>query len=132
MRRLLVKAAWAPAAIVIAHASYVGLFGHDPRLDPVMHFLGGVAGAYFATHAILIGRTWFGEPSRAGRALMAVCITASAALCWEFAEFAVGELFKMYSQLTLEETMMDLLLGCLGATIFVAVDLLRPSGSKSR
>ena len=123
IRTLLLRAAWAPLAVVLGHAAVVLIFGHQRNLDPALHFLGGAAGAYFAVHAIDLGSAWFGHPSPGARSLIAFCLTATAALLWEFEEFAAGEISGYTAQLSLRETMADLLLGCGGALLFLVSDL---------
>ena len=120
MTRQLLRAAWAPLAVVIGHGVVALVFGHQRQLDPAMHFFGGMAGAYFASRAVTVARDWFGNPVPMARALIAFCLTATAALCWEFEEFASGLIFGHSAQYSLEETMADLSLGCGGALIFVA------------
>jgi hypothetical protein len=124
MTRQLLRAAWAPLAVVIGHAVIALVFGHQRQFDPAMHFFGGVAGAYFASRAVFVARNWFGNPAPTAHALIAFCLTATAAVCWEFEEFTSGLIFGHSSQHSVEETMGDLLLGCGGALIFVLGELL--------
>jgi len=35
--------------VLIAHAVLGDVFGHEPYVDPVMHFAGGVSAAFFFT-----------------------------------------------------------------------------------
>jgi hypothetical protein len=127
--RLLIRAGWAPVAVVMVHAAITLLFGHKPSLDPAMHFLGGAAGAYFASHVLLEARAWFGEPARGARAAIVFCITATAALFWEFLEFVSGLLMGHSSQHSIPETMADLMLGCAGAAVLVIAQLAMKSRS---
>lgn len=117
VRGLLARAGWAPLSVVGLHALAAALFGHEPRLDPAMHFLGGSAIAYFLAHAVEEWDEHFGLPSPWARSLVVFCLAATAALFWEFAEFAAGTALGLYSQLSLKETMGDLLFGCAGALL---------------
>ena len=134
IKTLLIRAAWAPLAVLIGHAAIVLVFGHQRALDPALHFLGGAAGAYFATHAIVLASAWFGHPSPGARSMIAFCLTATAALFWEFEEFATGQMSGHSSQFSLEETMADLLLGCGGALVFVVstfvISVMRPAANR--
>lgn len=115
VRRVLVRAGWAPLAVVGFHAGAAALFGHDPRLDPTMHFLGGSAIAYFIGRAILEWNEFFGRPSPWGRTIVIFCMATTVAVFWEFMEFTIGAALGLYSQLSLKETMGDLFFGCAGA-----------------
>ena len=50
-RRVGREALWAPIAVVVLHWAAGGLLGHEPYVDPVMHFLGGAAAAFFRSLA---------------------------------------------------------------------------------
>lgn len=115
VRRVLVRASWAPLAVVGFHAGAAALFGHDPRLDPTMHFLGGSAIAYFIGHAVLEWDDFFGRPSPWGCRLVVFGLATTVAVFWELLEFTTGAALGLYSQLSLKETMSDLFFGCAGA-----------------
>jgi hypothetical protein len=129
--RLLIRAGWAPVAVVVVHAAITLVFGHKPSLDPAMHFFGGAAGAYFVSRALMEARAWFGEPAKGARAVIAFCITATAALFWEFLEFVSGQLMGHSSQHSIPETMADLMLGCGGAAVFLVAQLAMNSRSSA-
>lgn len=80
-----------------------------------MHFLGGAAAAYFIAHALLEWEEFFGRPSPWGRRLVVFALATTVAVFWEFLEFTAGASLGLYSQLSLGETMGDLLFGCAGA-----------------
>jgi hypothetical protein len=48
-------------------------------------------------------------------------LTASAALCWEFAEFAIDQLLGTNVQVSLENTMIDLAMGMLGGMLLILI-----------
>ena len=122
IRHLVVTAGWAPLAVVAAHAVAAALFGHEPRLDPAMHFLGGAAIAYFLNHALATWKAAFGHPAPLVRRLVVFCMATTVAVFWEFAEYFAGAALGLYSQMSLRETMGDLVFGCAGAGVFLAVN----------
>jgi hypothetical protein len=120
LRRLAREAAWAPISVVILHAVAGAIFGHEPYVDTIMHFLGGVAMAYFIHRACELGPDVLGHVTLLGQTVLVFAVTCTAATFWEFGEFARDRLFDSNVQLSLANTMRDLLLGCLGALVFLA------------
>jgi len=57
---------WAPMGVMIVHGVAGQMFGHEPYVDPIMHFSGGLAAAFFFSRACLIAPELFGKPSRLG------------------------------------------------------------------
>jgi hypothetical protein len=80
-------ALWAPIIVLIAHGIAGKVFGHEPYVDPIMHFSGGLAIAFFCWRACLMSPELFGKPSRLGVDLLAFGLACAAALFWEFGEF---------------------------------------------
>jgi len=119
LKNLFKKAAWAPIGVVLFHAGVAVLFGHRQSLDPLMHFLGGVAMAFFLHNFVSIWSDWFGNPKKMARYLIVFSLTCSVALFWEFLEFSGGTLMGVYTQLSLRETMGDLFFGCIGALVYL-------------
>lgn len=124
--RLLGQAAWAPAAVVLAHAAASRLWGHGPYVDPVMHFLGGMAVAYFFRCAASLPLLGISNPL--SRDLLALGWACIAALLWECGEFASDQLFGTSIQVSVADTMWDLILGMCGAILVLC---LRRLGSQS-
>lgn len=120
LRRLALRAGWAPAAVILFHAAVARLSADRQAFDPAMHFLGGAAIAYFLWHAADLWKEWLGGPAPAARGLIVFCAATTVAVFWEFAEFSSGALLGAYSQLSLKETMADLFRGCLGAASYLA------------
>jgi hypothetical protein len=109
--------AWAPAMVVLSHSALAGLIGHRRELDPLFHFLGGVAG----THAILGAwavfpqvrpRLAIGHPSQ-----IAIATVSAAAVLWELAEFASDRLLRTRIQFGWSDTGLDVVLGIGGAVV---------------
>ena len=120
-QRLAREAAWAPIAVVVLHAIAGALFGHEPYVDPVSHFLGGAAMAFFVQRACEWGPEVTGKTTLLGRNAFAFTSTCTAATFWEFGEFVRDRLLDSNVQLSLANTMRDLLLGCAGALVYLAV-----------
>jgi hypothetical protein len=115
------RVASAPALVVLSHSALAGLIGHRRELDPLFHFLGGVAG----THAIL--GAWMAFPQlRPPVAIghpgqVAVATVSVAAVLWELAEFASDRLLSSRIQLGWSDTALDLVLGIGGAVVGVII-----------
>lgn len=119
IRQIAIDAAWAPLSILIAHAVAGGVFGHEPFVDPVMHFLGGAAACFFFRRAAEIARSTLGSLTRFGLDLFSYALACSMATFWEIGEFVADELLKGNAQRGLANTMRDLILGILGAGVFL-------------
>src|SRR5919106_757176 len=117
--RLCREALWAPLLVLIVHGVAGKMYGHEPYVDPIMHFSGGLAAAFFFWRACLIGPEAFGKPSRLGIDLLAFGLTCAAALFWEFGEFVGDQIRGTNVQRGLGNTMRDLFLGTLGGTVFI-------------
>ena len=122
--KLMRRAAWAPAAVFFAHTFISLVFGHKPGLDPAMHFLGGMAMAYFFHQLLNLNSYHFGESRRIPRLLLAFCFATTIAVFWEFMEFGGGEATGVYSQHSIRETMYDQLLGCGGAASYAILQII--------
>jgi len=116
LKRVLREAAWAPLAVLIAHVIAGELFGYEPYVDPVMHFLGGAAVAYFFYKSLIIVRPSEGYASRMLALAVPFSLACNAALFWEFGEFAADRAFGTNVQRDLMNAMRDLILGVTGAT----------------
>ena len=112
-------ALWAPIIVLIVHGSAGKIFGHEPYVDPIMHFSGGLAIAFFCWRACLLSPELFGKPSRLGIDLLAFGLTCAAALFWEFGEFIADQVKGTRVQRGLGNTMRDLFLGTLGGIVFI-------------
>jgi hypothetical protein len=121
LARLLREAAWAPIGVVVLHAIAGALLGHEPYVDPVMHFLGGVAMAYFTVRACEVGVELVGRLTPLGQSVLAFGVTCSAAVFWELVEFGRDRILHTNVQISLSNTMRDLVLGCLGAVVYLAL-----------
>ncbi|HEY7181561.1 MAG TPA: hypothetical protein VIC84_09085, partial [Blastocatellia bacterium] len=93
--------------------------GHEPYVDPIMHFTGGVAAAYFFRKASLIGNEVLGSLTDFSRDLLSFGLTCSIALFWEIAEFSSDTFLGTNVQISNANTMRDLILGIVGALVFL-------------
>src|SRR5512141_133524 len=94
-----------------------------PPLDMPMHFCGGMSIAYFVSRCFQsLPRA---DVRRSGvvllELLLIISLTATAAVFWEFAEFATDQLFRTNLQIGLADTMSDLAMGLLGAVVFTGI-----------
>jgi len=113
------EAAWAPASVLVVHEVAARMFKHEPYVDPVMHFLGGSAIAFFVYRACRIGGKFLGAPSRLVMDLLAFGLTNSVALVWEFAEFLSDRLWGTHTQTSVLNTVRDLFIGMMGAIVYL-------------
>jgi hypothetical protein len=119
LARLLRQAAWAPIGVVVAHEIVARIFGHEPVVDPIMHFSGGMAGAYFARRAVAVCPRLFGAPTPFAADLLAFGSTSAAALFWEFGEELSDIYLGTHGQTSVWNTLRDLELGVAGALTFL-------------
>src|SRR3989338_4762594 len=97
------------------------LYGVFPWIDIPMHFLGGVAIAFTMVHLYFLLCEY--KPGIKLPALIfgfnIVAIVTFVAVGWELLEFAGDQLLGTRMQLSLPDTMGDLLLGMLGGLLGV-------------
>ena len=112
-------AAWAPLGVLVLHEAGARLLGHEPFVDPAMHFLGGMAAAFFLRYAGSLADRWVGAPTDVALDLLAFGLTCAVALVWEFGEFAADQYFGTHVQPGLANTMRDLSLGVAGSVVYL-------------
>ena len=121
--RVLRRAGWAPVLVFGVHllASWSALYLRWPALDVPMHFGGGVAIAYFFHCALIeaVAARWLALGARE-LALMVFGLTCAAAVGWECAEYVSDRLLLSRAQLSLSDTLGDMLLGIGGGIAFIA------------
>jgi len=125
LKQLFVQAGWFPTLVFLAHAvslSFGHLYRSIPNADIAFHIVGGVAIAYFysGTLALLQHRGRIRSPDRGIWQVLILALTATAAVFWEFAEFASDQWLGTRYQLNLDNTMSDMAFGILGGLVFVA------------
>lgn len=126
------RAAWAP--VLVFGINMVLWLGFDvytvfPAIDIPMHFIGGMAIAYFAFKAVqaAVHCNLIGSPNMVAVRIMSFFCACSAAVFWEFAEFAGDQYFETKFQHGLVDTILDLFLGVCGALSYLALELWRES-----
>jgi hypothetical protein len=124
--KLFVVGGWAPILVFATHVMASRLFNaYDllPEADIPMHFAGGLSIAFF------VSRCFRALPQAVVRSSRLVVLelvlvgslTATAAVLWEFAEFACDRIFGTNIQISLANTMQDLALGLLGAGVLMVI-----------
>ena len=121
---------WAPLAVFTFHVVAVvawNIYSRFPDFDIPMHFIGGVAITYFFGGSYRAARQFdlLGTPSKAMYPVTVLGLTCVAAVVWEFAEFLMDRRFGTHSQPSLEDTLLDLLMGLLGGIAFLTVQYKR-------
>ncbi len=130
--KLFVVGGWAPILVFATHvvaSRLMNLYELLPATDIPMHFAGGMSIAFFVSGCF---RALPREVVRSSRLvvlelILVVSLAATAAVLWEFAEFACDRAFGTNIQISIGNTMQDLGLGLLGACAFgfVRVSTLR-------
>ena len=120
------RAGWAPALVFVSHMIlWHGVGGYEafPPLDVPMHLFGGLAIAFFlwTAYSIAARTGFFGLPNTTAIAMLTLTSAMASAVLWEFAEFLSDSYLGTNTQKGLEDTLLDLLLGLLGGSAFVAV-----------
>ncbi|WP_145197146.1 hypothetical protein [Planctomycetes bacterium Poly30] len=94
-----------------------------PSLDIGMHFLGGVAIAWFFWRAVQAesGAQVLGQLSRSGKALLTWALSGTATVVWECAEWTTDRLGVTHAQAGLPDTMLDLAMGLAGAILVLLI-----------
>ena len=121
--RIVREALWAPIAVVIVHWLAGGWWGHEPFVDPVMHFTGGAAAAFFFWRAAGCGQRFLGDLSPIARGLLAFGLATVAVVAWEFGEFLLDAYRETSGQRSLANTMRDLFLGVSGAVLYIGTNI---------
>ena len=113
------EAAWAPLSVFGLY--WVGLtfdlYKAFPPLDIPTHFLGGVAITYFYRSAIRHSQKLVGEIPLPIQILFAITCTGTTTILWEFYENFADFFLDTNMVRGLQDTIMDLFLGLLGALV---------------
>lgn len=113
------EAAWAPLTVFGLYLLGLALqlFKLFPPLDIPTHFLGGVAITYLYRVAIKGSRQLVGEIPFPIQILLAFTCTGTTIILWEFAENIIDFFFHTEMVRGLEDTIMDMFAGLLGALV---------------
>lgn len=114
------EAAWAPLSIFVSYllALAFHLFSLLPSLDIPFHFLGGAVITYFYRAAIRHSQKAVGEIPLSVQVLFALTCTGTTTILWEFYENILDFYAGTHMVRGLQDTIMDLFLGLLGALVF--------------
>jgi hypothetical protein len=119
-------AGWAPTLVFLTHVVASGAFAayeRFPPLDIPMHLLGGMAISFFIGRSYRVAERLglLGHPVRWMYAVVVPALAGTATVLWEFAEYLSDRYLGTYAQLSLEDTLLDMFLGCLGSLLFLVV-----------
>ena len=114
------EAAWAPLSIVAFYAIGLALHLYDlfPPLDLPSHLLGGVAISYFFRSAIKNSQSLLGDIPILIQIIFAFTCTGTTIIFWEFYENLLDRFFGTHMVRGLEDTIVDMFVGLLGALVF--------------
>jgi len=114
------EAAWAPLSIIAFYVIGLALHLYDlfPPLDIPSHLLGGVAITYFFRSAIKNSQSLVGDIPIPIQIIFAFTCTGTTIIFWEFYENLLDLFFGTHMVRGLEDTIVDMLLGLLGALVF--------------
>lgn len=114
------EAAWAPLGVFGFYllGRSLQLFKLYPPLDIPTHFLGGVVITYFYRVAIRHSQKLVGEIPFPVQVLLAFTCTGTTTIFWEFYENVLDFFFNTQMVRGVEDTIVDLLVGLLGALVF--------------
>jgi hypothetical protein len=114
--KLLLKAGWAPIAVMLLHAAVASTRWRVP-LDFTIHFLGGISIAFFSFHAIDCFKKFLGETTTLLSYVLSFTAACTVGVFWELGEFASDVYLGTHIQQSIRETMSDLIADVSGATL---------------
>jgi hypothetical protein len=114
------EAAWAPLGVVVFYAVGLALDLYDrfQPLDIPSHLLGGAAITYFYRSAIRHSQSIVGAIPLPIQILLAFTCTGTTIIFWEFFENALDYLLGTHMVRGLEDTLLDMFSGLMGALVF--------------
>jgi len=114
------EAAWAPLSILGSYllALSFHLFKLFPPLDIPFHFLGGMIITYFYRSAIRNSEKLVGAIPVPVQILLACTCAGTTTILWEFYENLLDFFVGTHMVRGLQDTIMDLFFGLLGAFVF--------------
>ncbi len=128
LRKLLNNGGWGLLFLLLLHvflSRVVHAYTIWPPTDIPMHFLGGFATAFFISRCFQ-DLSVNNLPKRTQIFLevgLIFGLTAAMAVFWEFQEFLRDQLFGSNIQVSLRNTMQDLAMGILGASVLILIRL---------
>ena len=117
------NAAWAPIAVYFLHSVLAEQWGHEPYVDPIIHFFGGIAITFFFWRSAKYCQRFLGDFSLFTLAYIAFGFGFLTALAWEFMEYVIMVSENAEILWSLSNTLRDLFLGMAGAALFSGTKL---------
>ena len=117
---ILLRAGWAPLLVVLLHRVAL-LLDLRSQADAFVHFAGGIAAALVSYCAIDAFAHRLGRLTKAGTLVFSLSLASAVALGWELIEYASDRFLHTQVQKSVEETMLDLAFGVLGACVCVSI-----------
>ncbi|HLE92067.1 MAG TPA: hypothetical protein VI753_13035 [Anaerolineales bacterium] len=116
------ESAWAPLGVLIFYLIGRPLHLYDlfPPLDMPSHFIGGVTITYFYRSSIRNSQGIAGVIPSSIQILLAFTCTGTTIILWEFYENLFDFFFGTHMVRGLEDTILDMLWGLLGALVLSA------------
>ena len=113
------EAAWAPLGVICFYAIGLAFDWYDllPPLDIPSHLMGGAAITYFYRSAIKNSQNIVGEIPIPIQIRLAFTCTGTTIIFWEFYENALDFFLGTHMVRGLEDTMIDMFLGLIGALV---------------
>lgn len=113
------EAAWAPVSVlgIYGLGLTVHIFKIFPALDMPVHFMGGFMITYFYRAALRHSQKLVGEIPLPIQVLCAFTCAGTTAVLWEFYENISDHFAGTHMMRGLQDTLVDLLMGLLGALL---------------
>lgn len=119
-----------PLLVLVVHvlATVLGWYSSIEHFDKLMHTLGGmsIAVSAFGTYTLLHKRKWVGTNHSLVVAVAVIAVVVFAAVAWEWMEFLIDTYAGSRMQISLTDTMGDLLAGTLGGSLISLIHPLLP------
>jgi len=124
--RLIARAGWAPFAMFLLHGFFsrvINVYRRYPLIDIPMHFFGGVAIAYFfsSCFAALSEDAVSRRLRPLAQFVFVFCLTATAAVFWEFGEYTSDTIFRTNALDDVYDTLQDIALGISGGAFYMLI-----------
>jgi hypothetical protein len=124
--KVLTIGGWFPLVVFFTHlflSRVLGIYEIYPDMDIPMHFAGGLSIAFFVSKCFRVLPRDYVKKGRVNilEILLIGSITASVAVFWEFGEFLFDQSFGTNIQISLANTIQDLAMGLLGASVIIFI-----------
>jgi hypothetical protein len=116
--------------VYLLHGFMTLWLDHEPYVDPVIHFAGGAAAAYFFWRIAEWHRPGFSDFSQARSALIIISLAIAAAVTWELMEYLLFAYRGTTKWWTAINTSRDLALGFSGAAVFALINARERSSAR--